>query len=420
MIDQDRTPHGRLSDFQSVRALSEQICEPLAVEDYGLQARVETSPLKWHLAHTTWFFETFVLKPFMPGYTPFHPGYEQLFNSYYNSLGNPYPRGQRHLLSRPTVAEVYDYRHTIDRQVLDLLDSSHCPPEALARIELGLHHEQQHQELMLTDLKYNLAQNPLWPCYREARHTPSETSGLRFLSQPGGVLWIGHDPAQGFAFDNEGPRHQVLVQPFALASRLITNGEYLEFIQDGGYFRPELWLADGWNQSLSQNWQHPLYWQRQGAQWLEFTLHGLQPLSPELPVTHISYYEADAFARWCGARLCTEFEWESVASQTAISRQGLDFAWLHPTAATAPATLHPLQLFGTTWQWTQSAYLPYPGYRATSGALGEYNGKFMCNQQVLRGSSCATPPGHSRASYRNFFYPHDRWQFTGIRLARDL
>ena len=419
MIDQDQSCHDLAADFQDVRALSEQICEPLAVEDYGLQAMVETSPLKWHLAHTTWFFETFVLKPFLPGYTSFHPGYEQLFNSYYNSLGSPHPREQRHLLSRPTVAEVYDYRRAVNRRILELLDSSRCPPQARSRIELGLHHEQQHQELMLTDLKYNFAQNPLQPCYRPAQRPALHVSGLGFKPQAGGVLWIGHDPDLEFGFDNEGPRHQVLVHPFALADRLITNGEYLEFIQDGGYSRPELWLSDGWSRALNQHWQHPLYWQYHGSEIMEFTLHGLQPLLPELPVTHVSYYEADAFARWSGARLCTEFEWESVANQTMVPRGLPDFGWLHP-AATAPTLSHPQQLFDETWQWTQSAYAPYPGYRATAGVLGEYNGKFMCNQQVLRGSSCVTPAGHSRASYRNFFYPHDRWQFTGIRLARDV
>lgn len=419
MIDQESPRHDLPADFQQVRAFSEQLCQPLAIEDYGLQAITETSPLKWHLAHTTWFFETFVLKPFLPGYEPSHPGYEQLFNSYYNSLGSPHPRERRHLLSRPTVAEVYRYRHAIDRRILDLLDSSRCPAQALPRIELGLHHEQQHQELMLTDLKYNFAQNPLLPCYQPGQRPLLHSSELHFTPQPGGTLWIGHDPAHGFGFDNEGPRHQVLVAPFALANRLITNGEYLEFIQDGGYRHPEFWLADGWYQVCIQNWQHPLYWHHQGSEIMEFTLHGLQPLMPELPVTHISYYEADAFARWRNARLCTEFEWESVAGSVCLPRKPPDLAWLHPTCA-APASTGTQQLFATAWQWTQSAYAPYPGYRPTAGALGEYNGKFMCNQQVLRGSSCATPVGHSRASYRNFFYPHDRWQFTGLRLARDL
>lgn len=416
MTDRDRTCNELRQKFLQIRHQTEYICEPLAVEDYGLQAIVETSPLKWHLAHTTWFFETFVLKPFAPDHQPFHPGYETLFNSYYNSVGNPYPRDRRHLISRPTLDEVYRYRRTIDHRVLDLLEAA-CPQEARERIELGLHHEQQHQELMFTDLKYNFAQNPLYPCYREGHPPHLQSTPLSFLDQPGGAVWIGHDPTQGFAFDNEGPRHQVLVQPFALANRLVTNGEYLEFMADGGYRRPEFWLADGWCRAQSQQWQHPLYWHRQGEEFYEFTLHGLQPLLPDLPVTHISYYEADAFARWYGARLCTEFEWETVAARMPPHSKDLDFDWLHPTGAGDEALQ---QLYDSTWQWTQSAYLPYPGYRTTAGALGEYNGKFMCNQLVLRGGSCVTPSGHLRASYRNFFYPHDRWQFTGIRLARDL
>ncbi len=445
MESHDTRPQDLIRAFQRARAFTHELCSPLAIEDYGLQAVAETSPLKWHLAHTTWFFETFLLHPFVSGYRPFRREYEVLFNSYYNSVGAQFPRAQRHLLSRPTVSEILEYRVTVDARLIGLLDR--CDPahpqcqDVMRRVELGLHHEQQHQELMLTDLKYNFARNPLYPCYRSAPPpTYAPAIPLRLLPREGGDHWIGHDPTTGFGFDNEQPRHPVRLRPFAIANRLATNGEYRAFMDDGGYERPEFWLADGWAwlqgaaHPTQESRHQPQQWVLRQGEYFEFTLHGLQPLLPERPVTHVSYYEADAFARWQGARLCTEFEWESAAGESnpvleafhpqpehsqPVHSQTSHLKALHPQPATGAAD-RLQQMTGSVWQWTQSAYQPYPGYEPAPGALGEYNGKFMCNQMVLRGGSCATPTGHTRPSYRNFFYPHDRWQFTGIRLARDL
>ncbi len=394
----------------------------------------DASPPKWHLAHTTWFFETFLLKPRAAGYRPFDERFEYLFNSYYNGIGNPFPRPRRGMLSRPTVAEVYDYRRHVDEAMAELLDDV-ADPELRDRVVLGLHHEQQHQELLLTDLKYSFGTNPLLPAYRDDlrdRYAEVGAAGAtRFVEFPGGIVDVGADDA-AFCFDNEQPRHQVLLRPFALADALVTNGEFLAFIDDGGYRRPELWLSDGWAQLCGCERNDaadlaptavpragPLYWYRRDGEWYQYRLSGPAAIDANGPVTHLSYYEADAFARWSGARLPLEQEWEHAAAGQAVSGNFADADVLHPLPASAAAG--PLrQLFGDVWEWTASPYVPYPGYHPLPGTLGEYNGKFMSNQLVLRGGSCVTQPGHVRPSYRNFFYPGDKWQFTGIRLARDV
>ncbi|WP_166257834.1 ergothioneine biosynthesis protein EgtB [Marinobacter salicampi] len=410
--------------FRKTREHSQQLCAHLSAEDCNLQAVAETSPLKWHLAHTTWFYETFILKPFNPDYRGYSKSFEVLFNSYYNGIGQQHPRPQRHLLSRPSLDEVLDYRQAVDRAMISLLEQPAAlkQPEILTRLELGLNHEQQHQELMLTDLKYNFSCNPLAPAYREGALPEPRPGKGGFEFYKGGLVEIGQGVNEGFGFDNERPRHKAWLEPYALSRNLVTNGEFREFIDDGGYQRPEFWLSDGWAQVQQEGWTHPLYWRLDGDQPRTFTLHGDQPLQNEDPVCHLSYFEADAFARWSGARLPTETEWEHACSQSERN-QGRATATqpLHPTGASTER--EPTQglknMFGQVWQWTSSAYQGYPGYRVAPGAIGEYNGKFMCSQFVLRGSSCATPTGHSRPSYRNFFYPPDRWQFTGLRLARD-
>jgi len=415
------------ADYRRVRALSEQLCEPLAVEDYVLQCAVEASPPRWHLAHVSWFFETFLLRPYLAGYRVFHPRFEYLFNSYYEQTETGFwPRSQRGLLSRPTVAEVYDYRRHVDAAMARLIDD--CPADlwtsVAERLAIGIHHEQQHQELLVTDIKYNLAYNPLRPAYRDDLPEAAETvpDEVGFVAFNGGIVEIGVDPsAGGFSYDNESPRHRVLLAPYRLADRLVTNAEYLAFIADGGYRDPALWLADGWAAVQQQGWRAPLYWEEGGDGWRQMTLGGRRALNPAEPVCHVSYFEADAFARWAGKRLPTEAEWEAAASGVPVAGNFIDTGRLHPV----PAAPHeragaPRQLFGDCWEWTASAYLAYPGYRAPAGALGEYNGKFMSGQMVLRGGSCATSQDHARASYRNFFYPHERWQFKGIRLAEDI
>ena len=419
--------------FTTVRAATLGMVAHLSAEDCNLQAMPETSPAKWHLAHTTWFFETFVLDAFCPDYLPVNPVYAVLFNSYYNGIGEQYPRPQRGLLSRPTLEEVLQYRAAVDAAVMELLTHEGHPAgrDIRERIELGLHHEAQHQELLLTDIKYSLFQNPLLPAYREAvapavrraaSALPGDESGrqagtLEFVQFPGGRAETGFAGA-GFCFDNELPRHVAWLRPFAFARRLVTNAEYLEFIDDGGYENPVHWLADGWTEVQRAGWRHPLYWGRVDGQWLEYTLNGLQPLDGAAPVTHVSYFEAQAYAAWAGKRLPTEAEWEHVAAaQPATATANfLDAGLLHPTAAGATGIA---QLHGDCWEWTGSAYLPYPGYAPLPGAVGEYNGKFMSGQMVLRGGSCMSRAFHIRPSYRNFFYPRDRWQCTGIRLAED-
>ncbi|MCD2516244.1 ergothioneine biosynthesis protein EgtB [Massilia sp. G4R7] len=396
--------------FQRVRARSLEIAAPLSPEDCLAQSMPDASPIKWHLAHTTWFFETFILEPNEDGFAPFHPAFRVLFNSYYNGVGAKHPRPHRGLLSRPSLDEVRAYRADVDRRMAALLGGPKGI-EVAALVELGLQHEQQHQELMLTDLKHLLAQNPLYPAYTpQAMASGTQPAAADWIAFEGGLAEIGYK-GSGFCFDNELPRHRTYVAPFALASRLVTNGEYLAFIDAGGYRDPSLWLAEGWDRVCAGEITRPLYWvEGDDGRWQEFTLHGLQALDPARPVTHISLYEADAYARWRGARLPTEAEWEFAARRAALAGGAL-----HPEAASGEGLQ---QMFGACWQWTASSYAPYPGYAPAPGAIGEYNGKFMVNQYVLRGSSCATPEGHARASYRNFFPSGARWQFTGIRLAR--
>ena len=405
-----------IARYAAVRQQTEMLCRPLAVDDYGVQPMDDASPPKWHLAHTTWFFETFLLRAFQERYRPFAEGFETLFNSYYNGVGQPFPRPQRGTLSRPTVEEVYAYRAHVDAAMRPLL--ARGDDEIRARVELGLHHEQQHQELIVTDLKYTLGTNPLRPAYRDdLDRTACESRAAAFVDFPEGFVEVGAAGAD-FCFDNETPRHRVWLRPFAVADRLVTNGEYLAFMEDGGYGAPALWLSDGWDAVRRDGWEAPLYWYRENGAWFEYRLSGPAPVDPHAPVTHVSFYEAYAYARWAGARLPLETEWESLAARYGEASTGhfADGGRLHPRGPAGPGMA---QLFGDVWEWTSSAYGPYPGYRPLPGTLGEYNGKFMANQVVLRGGSCATPPGHVRATYRNFFHGPDRWQFTGIRLARD-
>ncbi|GAB3431251.1 ergothioneine biosynthesis protein EgtB [Massilia solisilvae] len=398
-----------LRHYESVRQRSLRLAEPLSAEDCCAQSMPDASPVKWHLAHTTWFFETFVLEPHEPGFAPFDPSFRYLFNSYYNGIGARHPRPQRGLLTRPPLAQVLAWRGQVDERIAALAASTGDALHDL--LTLGLHHEQQHQELMLTDVKHLLAQHPAAPAYL-GRGLPAAppSAPLGWQRFDGGLVEVGYEGI-GFCFDNELPRHRAWVEPFELATRLVSNAEYARFVEQGGYRDPALWLSDGWDRVAAGELAHPLYWQRDGnGGWREFTLQGLAPLDPHRPVTHLSLYEADAYARWCGARLPTEAEWELAARGQAVEEGSL-----HPSSAPRFGLS---QLFGACWQWTSSSYAPYPGYRPRDGALGEYNGKFMVNQYVLRGSSCATPAGHARASYRNFFPAGARWQFTGIRLAR--
>ena len=408
--------------YRRVRKFSEQLIEPLALEDCVIQSMPDVSPQRWHLAHTTWFFETFVLVD-NRSYRRFDADYEFIFNSYYNSVGEQFPRAQRGLLSRPTVAEVLEYRRYVDQYLLEQLEGSEAIGEDLRNtIEIGLHHEQQHQELMLTDIKHVLASNPLYPVYLKGEFSRRQVAPADELTEFNeGIQWIGHDN-EDFCFDNELPRHRVFVEAFQLSNRLVTSGEYLEFVNDKGYQRPELWLSLGWNTVKENGWTAPLYWVQRDGVWHEFTLAGLRPLGLADPICHISFFEADAFARWRGGRLPTEAEWETASA--AVSRDGCFAAELlergraiHPRQPT-DASEGLVQMFGDVWQWTASPYIAYPGYRPPSGAIGEYNGKFMCNQMVLRGGSCATPGDHMRPTYRNFFPPDARWQFAGIRLAQ--
>lgn len=407
--------------FLQVRHATEALAAGLSAEDCALQSMPDASPVKWHLGHTTWFFETFLLQPHGTDARVFREAYGYLFNSYYDTIGARHPRPQRGLLSRPPLDEVLAYRRHVDTGVEQLL-SQRWPlsPRALEVLELGLHHEQQHQELILTDFKHLLSFNPLRPSYRPTRlPTSGMPAALQWHAYPEGLHRIGHD-GSGFAFDNEGPAHRSFVEPFELASRLVTNAEFAEFIDDNGYRRPELWMSDGWQTLQANGWERPLYWMRDGRTWLGFTLSGMHEIEPDEPVCHLSWYEADAYARWIGARLPTETEWEVAASGVPTTGNFVESGRLRPAIAIATGNTAPLQLFGDLWEWTGSAYLPYPGYRPSAGALGEYNGKFMVNQFVLRGGSCATPQSHIRATYRNFFPPHARWQFSGLRLARDL
>ncbi|MBA3831612.1 MAG: ergothioneine biosynthesis protein EgtB [Chthoniobacterales bacterium] len=413
---------GLIERYRDIRDFSERLCETLEPEDYVVQSMPDVSPTKWHLAHTSWFFETFVLKVWMPEYRTEVPEYAYLFNSYYNAAGDMHRRDLRGLISRPTVAETYRFRHSIDAHILQLLESA--DEALLAELEpvftIGLHHEQQHQELLVTDIKHVFSQNPLHPVFREREESDEEVSiaPAGFVDFAETIVEIGH-AGRGFSYDNESPRHRALVPAFSLATRPATNSEYIAFIEAGGYTKPEFWLSLGWTTINELRWQAPLYWSKQEGVWWNFTLAGMQPVDPAAPVTHVSYFEADAFANWSGLRLPTEFEWERAAAGLPIEGNFVGTERFHP-APVEPAPNDKLQqMFGDVWEWTRSAYLPYPGYRAAAGALGEYNGKFMCNQMVLRGGSCATSRSHLRATYRNFFQPEKRWQFTGIRLARD-
>ena len=421
MPSEREAPDASQHRYSEVREATEALCAPLSPEDCSGQSMEDASPAKWHLAHTTWFFETLVLEPAVPGYRPFAPEFRVLFNSYYHSVGPQHPRPQRGLLTRPSLDEVLDYRAWVDRHMLELLAAAGGPaPELLHTIRIGLEHEQQHQELILTDVKHLLSCNPLHPAARDCAAPPAgEAKPLSWHYEPGGLRWIGHQGTD-FAFDNEGPRHRVVLAPLELASRPVTNSEFQAFMSDDGYARPELWLSDGWATVLEQDWQAPLYWERVDDGWQVQTLAGLRPVSPHEPVCHVSYYEADAYARWAAARLPTEAEWEAVAAGRPVAGNFAESGLWHPAPVAPDAgALGPAQLFGDVWEWTQSPYGAYPGYRPAQGPVGEYNGKFMCNQLVLRGGSCATPESHVRATYRNFFFPHQRWQFSGIRLARD-
>ena len=417
-----RLPMPALAELlATVRARSLAIAKPLSPEDCVVQSMPDASPVKWHLAHTTWFFETFVLEKYELGFKPFNAQFRVLFNSYYNAVGDKHPRPERGMLTRPALDEVIAYRANVDARLDDLLRAKAHAPIGLAQlVTLGINHEEQHQELMLTDAKHLLSRNPLAPAYAQRWPlTPVRGRKMRWVPVGGGALDVGHG-GEGFAFDNEGPRHRVLLKGFELASHPVTYGEFVAFIDDGGYRRPELWLSLGWDTVRSQDWQAPLYWRERERRWYNFTLHGLVEIEPNTPVCHISFFEADAYARWAGARLPTEFEWEVAAATLPLSGNFLDSGALHPLAPRSDP--HPsglAQMYGDVWQWTQSSYAPYPGFRVAAGAVGEYNGKFMCNQYVLRGGSCATPARHIRATYRNFFPPDARWQFSGLRLARD-
>ena len=408
--------------YATVRAATERLCEPLVPEDYVVQSMDDVSPTKWHLAHTSWFWETFLLVPHASGYRLFHPEYPYLFNSYYVQAGERHCRAQRGYLSRPTVREVFEYRRHVDEHMATLLEGGDAE-QLRPLVEIGLNHEQQHQELMLTDIKHVFAVNPLRPLYRSRAPEPTRSAPtLDFIAFEGGIHEIGHAGA-GFAFDNEGPRHKAYVAPFLLANRLVTNGEYLRFIEDGGYRRAELWMSEGWATVLANQWSEPFYWERKrdGDGWRLFTLSGMRDIDPDEPVTHLSWYEADAYARWADARLPTEQEWEVAAAGIPITGNLVEAGRLHPTVADpTTATNGLMQMFGDVWEWTRSPYSPYPGYKPEPGALGEYNGKWMVNQFVLRGGSIATPTSHIRKTYRNFFAPAATWQFTGVRLARDV
>jgi ergothioneine biosynthesis protein EgtB len=406
-------------EFFATRKLSLTIAEPLSPEDMTVQPMDDASPTKWHLAHTTWFFETFILTPHLNGYRPFDDNFTYCFNSYYETVGPRHARPKRGLLTRPTADEVFAYRRYVDEALRELFASGDAAKPSIATLlDLGRNHEQQHQELMLSDILALFAANPLRPHYRTGRtRAPlARTSAMNWRTYEGGMAEIGH-AGEGFAFDNEGPRHQTFVQPFRIADRLVTNGEWLEFMADGGYRTPILWLADGWSVVQRDGWQAPLYWEERDGAWMQMSLDGLLPIDPGAPVVHVSYYDADAFARWAGKRLPTEFEWEVASRDAGGLVNTMGSGALRPLPAGAGDGL--MQMQGDVWQWTMSSYQPYPRFRPAKGAVGEYNGKFMVSQQVLRGASCITPDNHSRNTYRNFFYPWQRWQFAGLRLADD-
>jgi ergothioneine biosynthesis protein EgtB len=406
--------------YIACRRQTDSLTESLSPEDQMVQSSADASPAKWHLAHTAWFFETFILSQHLPGYRSIDSRFRDLFNSYYNAVGQQPDKALRSTFSRPSLEDVRKYRRHVDRYMGELLESGSASGGVLKLVELGINHEQQHQELLVTDIKHAFWSNPLRPAYQpgaleaEAAVAPAQTQH----AFAGGLVQAGTD-GNSFYFDNEAPRHKVFLQPFRLAARLATSGEYLAFIDDGAYQRPELWLSDGWKAVHAHHWTAPLYWEKSDEGWMQFTCSGMRPVRESEPVCHVSYYEADAFARWAGARLPTEFEWEIAAAEMPVEGNLLESGSFHPRPASNTKTDDPQQMFGDVWEWTASAYLSYPGFQAAGGALGEYNGKFMSNQMVLRGGSCATPRSHIRASYRNFFPPETRWQFSGIRLADD-
>ncbi len=409
---------GLKSSFERVRATSLALAEGLSDADATVQSMEDASPAKWHLAHVTWFFERFVLCEHLPGYSPFDERYDYLFNSYYDAVGDRHPRPKRGLLTRPALDDVLAYRAHVDRAMGSLLSGG--ASDALSRLViLGLHHEQQHQELFLTDILHLFAQSPLKPAFRapEPRLMKGAAAPLAWTRFDGGLVEIGHTGGE-FAFDCEGPRHKVWLEPFEIANRAVTNEEWMEFIADGGYERPDHWLSDGWAMCQAEGWTAPLYWRMEDGEWSTMTLRGWQPVDPQAPVCHVSQYEADAYASWAGARLPSEAEWETATAGTGARLEGNDAG----TGRLSPAPQAGkglIGLFGDVWEWTQSAYSPYPGFEAEEGAIGEYNGKFMSGQYVLRGGACSTPAGHIRTTYRNFFHPGKRWQFSGLRLARN-
>jgi ergothioneine biosynthesis protein EgtB len=408
-----------LSHYRRVRQTSSNLGARLSDADATVQSMPDASPAKWHLAHTTWFFETMILIPHLPGYRRFDEAFGFLFNSYYESIGARQPRPKRGLITRPSLETIYEYRDHVDAAIENLL-SRNPAQEAAELLELGCHHEQQHQELLLTDILHLFAQNPLQPAYKDPSPIavdPNIDQTLSYKALVGGLIEIGHD-GEGFAFDCEGPRHRTFIEPFRLANRLVTNREWLEFISDGGYRNPLLWLSEGWATANSENWTMPLYWQKRGDEYWTMTLRGAQPVDPAAPVCHVGYFEADAFATWANRRLPTEAEWEYAAGDASRTGNFLESSRLRPKpASTAPGEIR--QLFGDVWEWTRSPFSPYPRFAPAEGAVGEYNGKFMCGQFVLRGGSCVTPADHIRPSYRNFFPPNARWQFSGLRLAED-
>ena len=411
-----------LNYFVSVRAKTLELCSPLETEDFGVQPMADASPPKWHLAHTTWFFEAFLLKVYKKNFQPFHETFGYLFNSYYIRVGHPFPRSDRGNLSRPTVKEVMQYRTETESKVIDLITDlerfdQKSQQEILSVLRVGIEHEQQHQELLITDLKYNFGNNPLYPAYRadKLEHLIGDPLEQDYQYHEGGLFELGAGD-DGFAFDNERPKHRIYIEPFFISNKTVTNREFLQFIEDDGYRRHEFWLSEGW--ALLQQKRlgsHPLYWRNIEGAWFEYRLDGLSPIALEMPVTHISAYEAMAFANWSQARLPTEAEWEFASEKQSIEGNFLESGFFHPQ----PQSAGEAQLFGNTWEWTSSAYSQYPGFRPLEGALGEYNGKFMSSQLVLRGGSCLTPERHIRRTYRNFFYPPDQWQFTGLRLAKN-
>jgi ergothioneine biosynthesis protein EgtB len=410
-----------VAQFKVVRQFTDELCKPLETEDYVIQSMPDVSPTKWHLGHTSWFFEAFVLSKAVKDYSSIHPLYTYLFNSYYVQIGERWHRPHRGILSRPTVKDIFIYRKYVDEKIQDFLETcdDKLYEEFAPIIEIGLNHEQQHQELLLTDIKHVLSLNPLNPVYSEREvKSSSNVPEIKWIDFEEGIAEIGHS-GKGFHYDNETPRHKEFVKSFQLADRLITNKEWMDFIEDGGYKNTPLWLSDGWAAVEAEGWKAPLYWEEKDGQWWNFTLSGFRKANPAEPVTHISYYEADAFATWKDARLPTEAEWEMAAYDLKYGGNFVDDKVFHPSPLIS-STNRLYQIYGDVWEWTRSSYSPYPGYKSLPGALGEYNGKFMSNQMVLRGGSCATSKNHIRNTYRNFFPPHSRWQFMGIRLAKDI